>query len=213
MITSYMTGLPFGLMRLLAGFQCDPSTYFLRRDSYEPPALLLQQIWPWIEAWDAHFHTRHSAEKVTWEQGRLDDDDFGGKSFLRLLKHLRRVLLQDLAILQPKFLKMRLFSHRLFETPEWAEFVATIQAAEAAHIEEPWSVLLSHALPEISNSLHRTRDAVLLSLSMHQAFMKHKLAAVKASMQHLHDNMSRQAFTMVSTIRSSIQVSPLTLSH
>jgi len=39
-----MTGLPFKLMRLLAGFQRDPGTYFLCRDSYKPPALLLQQI-------------------------------------------------------------------------------------------------------------------------------------------------------------------------
>ena len=123
------------------------------------------------------------------------------------------MLLQDLAVLQPKFPKMRLFAHRLFETLEWAEFVAVVQAAEAAHIDEPRSVLLSRALPEISNSLHGTCNAVLLSLSAHQAFVKHELAAVKASMQHLHDNMSRQAFTMVSTIRSSIQVSPLTLFH
>ena len=154
---------------------------------------------------------RHSAEKVTWEQGRLDDDNFAGKSFLRLLK--QRVLLQDLAIPQPKFPKMRLFSHRLIETPEWAEFAAIIKAAEAAHVEEPQSILLGCALPEINNSLHGTCDAMLLSLSMHQAFMKHELAAVRASMQHLQDNMSHQAFTMVSTIRSSIQVSPLTLSH
>jgi hypothetical protein len=213
MITSYMTGLPFGLMRLLAGFQRDPSTYFLRRDGYEPPALLLLQIWPWVEAWEARFNARHSAKKATWEQGGLGDDDFGGKSFLRLLKHLRRVLLQDLAVLQPKFPKMRLFGHRLFEMPEWAEFVAIVQAAEAAHAEEPQSVLLSRALPEISNSLHRTRDAVLLSLSTHQAFVKHELATVRANMRHLHNNMSRQAFTMVSTIRSSIQVSPLTIFH
>src|SRR5438045_5987243 len=183
MITLYMTSLPFGLMRLLAGFQRDPSTYFLCCNSYELPALLLQQIWLWIEAWEARFRVRHSAKKVMWEQGGLDDDNFGGKSFLRLLKHLRRVLLQDLAILQPKFPKTRLFGHRLFEMPEWAEFVATIQAAEAAHVEEPQSVLLSRALPEISNALHGTCNAVLLNLSMHQAFMKHELAAVKASMQ------------------------------
>src|SRR5438045_246448 len=99
MIMSYMTSLPFGLMRLLAGFQHDPSTYFLCCNSYEPPALLLQQIWPWIEAWEARFCVRHSAEKAMWEQDRLDDNNFGGKSFLRLLKHLQRVLLQDLAIL------------------------------------------------------------------------------------------------------------------
>jgi hypothetical protein len=28
-----------------------------------------------------------------WEQGGLDDDNFRGKSFLKLLKYLRRVLL------------------------------------------------------------------------------------------------------------------------
>ena len=123
----------------------------------------------------------------------------------------RRVLLQDLAVLQPKFPKMRLFGHRLFETPEWAEFAATVQAAEAAHVEEPQSVLLSRALPEISNVLHGSRNAVLSSLSAHQAFVKHELAAVRASIQHLHNNISRQAFTMVSTIRSSIQVSLVTL--
>ena len=213
MITSYMTGLPFGLMRLLASFQHDPGTYFLCCDGYKPPALLLLQIWPWVEGWEACFNARHSAKKATWEQGRLDDNDFGGKGFLRLLKHLWRVLLQDLAVLQPKFLKMRLFNHRLFKMPEWAEFMAIVQAVEAAHIEEPQSILLGCALPEINNSLHGTCDAVLLSLSTHQAFVKHKLAAVRASMQHLQDNMSCQVFTMVSTIRSSIQVSPLTLSH
>ena len=99
MIMSYIMGLPFGLMRLLASFQHDPSTYFLCRDSYEPPALLLLQIWLWVEGWEARFNARHLAKKAMWEQGRLDDDDFGGKGFLRLLKHLRRVLLQDLAAL------------------------------------------------------------------------------------------------------------------
>ena len=75
------------------------------------------------------------------------------------------MLLQDLAVLQPKFPKMRLFGHRLFETPKWVEFVAVVQAAEAAHIKELQSVLLDRALPEISNSLHGTCNIVLLSLS------------------------------------------------
>lgn len=205
MITSYMTGLPFGLMRLLAGFQRDPGTYFLWRDACEPPALLLRQIWPWVEAWEDRFNKRHSAEKATWEQGGLDGDDFAGKSFLRLLKHLRRVLLQELAVLQPKFPKMRLFGHKLFETPEWIEFVAVVQVAGAAHAVEPQSVLLSRALPEVSNVLYGTRDAMLSSFSTHQASLKHELAAVRADVRHLHDRMSRQTFTV--TTKSSIQVS------
>ena len=207
MITSYMTGLPFGLMRLLAGFQRDPGTYFILRDGCEPPAILLRQIWPWLEVWEDRFNKRHSAEKATWEQGGLDNDDFAGKGFLRLLKYLRRVLLQDLAVLQPKFPKSRLFSHKLFETPEWKEFMAVVQAAGAAYAVEPQSVLLSRALPEVSNALYGTRDAMLSSFSTHQASVKHELAAVRADVRHLHDRMSRQTFTVVSTTRSSIQVS------
>ena len=65
MTTSYITSLPFGLIRLLASFQRDPSTYFLHRDSYEPPALLLRQTWPWIEAWEARFNARHLAKRAT----------------------------------------------------------------------------------------------------------------------------------------------------
>ena len=207
MITSYMTGLPFGLMRLLAGFQRDPGTYFLWRDGCEPPAILLQQIWPWVEACEDRFRKRHSAQKATWEQGGLDQDDFAGKSVLRLFKHLRRVLLQDLAVLQPEFPKIRLFGHKLFETPEWIDFVALVQAEGAAQSVEPQSVLLSRALPVVSDALYGTRDAMLSTFRTHEAYVKHELAAARADIRHLHDSISRQRFTVVSTTRSSIQVS------
>ena len=48
---------------------------------------------------------------------------------------------------------MRLFGHKFFETPEWIEFMAVVQAAGAAHAVEPKSVLLSRASPEVSKVL------------------------------------------------------------
>ena len=65
----------------------------------EPPELLLKQLWPWIEYWEERF-LRH-AEGKHWAKGGLDADDMAGQAFLHLLKHLRMVLLQDIAVLQP----------------------------------------------------------------------------------------------------------------
>jgi hypothetical protein len=73
--------------------------YFLGRAQLNPPKSLLVQVWPWIEGWRERLNAR--AQRKTWAEGGLDDDDTAAEGFLSLLAHLRVVLLQDLAILQP----------------------------------------------------------------------------------------------------------------
>ena len=94
-----MTGLPVKFLRTVAGFPSTGGGYYLTRAEIEPPELLLKQLWPWIEYWEERF-LRH-AEGKRWAKGGLDADDMAGQAFLRLLKHLRMVLLQDIAVLQP----------------------------------------------------------------------------------------------------------------
>jgi hypothetical protein len=83
----------------VAGFHASHGDYFLGRAQLSPPKSLLLQIWPWIEGWQGRFRAR--AQKKSWAEGGLDDDDMAAEGFLSLLAHLRVVLLQDLAILQP----------------------------------------------------------------------------------------------------------------
>ena len=94
---AYLSHLPKKFLWQVAGFTTDKGSYFLPQAQPVPLAELLEKIWPWVEEWEEHF-CKHSVWK-TWEQGGLDEDDVMGQGFLAVLRHLRVVLLQDLAVL------------------------------------------------------------------------------------------------------------------
>jgi hypothetical protein len=96
---AYLTHLPVKFLRTVAGFSGAGGGYYLARAEIEPPESLSKQLWPWIEYWEERFLRR--AEGKRWAKGGLDANDMAGQAFLRLLKHLRTVLLQDVAVLQP----------------------------------------------------------------------------------------------------------------
>jgi Centromere DNA-binding protein complex CBF3 subunit, domain 2 len=95
----YLSRLSLSFMRRTAGFQHAPGGYFLPRAGVEPPQSLKRLIFPWLEDWEVRFKNRAAGKR--WKDGGLDEDDIAGQQFLKLLKQLRIVLLQDLAVLQP----------------------------------------------------------------------------------------------------------------
>jgi centromere DNA-binding complex CBF3 subunit-like protein len=70
----------------VAGFHASHGDYFLGRAQLSPPKSLLLQIWPWIEGWQGRFKAR--AQKKSWAEGGLDNDDMAAEGFLSLLAHL-----------------------------------------------------------------------------------------------------------------------------
>ena len=84
-------------MRIVAGFSASPGDYFLARAAHEPSQALQKRLWPWIEEWEPRFEAR--ARRQRWAEGGLDDDDLAADGFLKLMRRLRIVLLQDLAVL------------------------------------------------------------------------------------------------------------------
>ncbi|KAM7186580.1 Transcriptional activator of glycolytic enzymes domain containing protein [Rhypophila sp. PSN 637] len=143
---AYLTHLPRQFMRIVAGFSGTAGDYFLTRAVHEPPAALQRQLWPWIEAWEQRFEAR--ARRKRWSEGGLDDDDLAGDGFLKLLRRLRVVLLQDLAALQPQFPTLPFFSYAPFRGPDWAAFAKSVQAS-VDDAEEPASLLVKRVLPEL----------------------------------------------------------------
>ena len=128
-------------------------------------------------------------------------------AFLKLLKRLRIVLLQDAAILQRKFPQMAILAHRVFATPEWVDFSGAVCAAEDL-LDEPQALLLERVIPEIAKEVSLSRDAVISTVQTGLGFIKHKLATIKAEIKVLGINQARQTFKVVSTIQSRFQVSP-----
>jgi hypothetical protein len=158
LVKAYLTHLPRQFMRVVAGFSSfSGGDYFLARAAYEPPFMLQKQLWPWIEEWEARFEAR--ARRQCWAEGGLDNDDLAADGFIKLLRRLRTVLLQDLAVLQPRYPSLPFFAHRPFYGPDWDEYALTVRSSIATG--EPPSLLLQRALPEISTALESSRDAIL----------------------------------------------------
>jgi hypothetical protein len=138
LVKAYLTHLPRQFMRVVAGFSGSSGDYFLARATHEPPFVLQKQLWPWIEEWEARFEAR--ARRQRRAQGGLDDDDLAGDGFLKLLRRLRTVLLQDLAVLQPRYPSLPFFQHMPFYGPDWDEFALRVRSTLA--IGEPPSLVL-----------------------------------------------------------------------
>lgn len=157
---AYLTHLPRQFMRIVAGFSGTSGDYFLTRAAYEPPDALQRQLWPWIEEWEPRFEAR--ARRCRWARGGLDEDDLAGDGFLKLMRRLRIVLLQDLAVLQPRFPSLPFFDHTPFCGPQWDEFAHTVQAGVGEAVV-PQSLLVQRALPELYGLLESTGKAILHS--------------------------------------------------
>jgi hypothetical protein len=180
MANAYLTGLPLKFLRKAAGFSLAEGSYHLPRAAYLPPIPLQRQVWPWLEHWEARFQKR--AQRKRWREGGLDADDVAGDGFIQLLKHLRVVLLQDLAMLQPELPGLPHFSQPLFAHTDWAAFALHMQHSVAAReVEGARSQLLQQAVPELSNALYTSREAIL----QHQLKLHGQLQVQLAQLDHI----------------------------
>ena len=157
MVDAYLSHLPKKFMRRVAGFTSEEGGYFIPRAQVVPPPELLQKIWPWVEEWEERFRKR--SLRKTWEEGGLDEDDVAGQGFLALLCHLRVVLLQDLAVLQPDYPDLPFFQHEVFSMPSWIPYSEVVRAA-VLDPECSRSLLLEQVLPEVSHAVYNTRDSL-----------------------------------------------------
>jgi hypothetical protein len=160
MSVAYLTGLPIKFLRTMAGFEARPGSFYLARATHQPPDALLREVWPWVEEWEERVRLR--GEGRNWENGGLDQDDVAAKKFLQLLRYLRVVLLQDLAVLQPRFPGLPHFGSPLFSRPEWREFAAVVQATNGDE-NLPRNVLLERSVPEVVREIATSRDLLYQS--------------------------------------------------
>lgn len=202
MVDAYLSHLPKKFMRRVAGFTSEEGGYFLPRAQVVPPPELLQKIWPWVEEWEERFRKR--SLRKTWEEGGLDEDDVAGQGFLALLCHLRVVLLQDLAVLQPDYPDLPFFQHEVFSMPSWIPYSEVVRAA-VLDPEYSRSLLLEQVLPEVSHAVYNTRDSL-----HHQA--QHLHAALNVQLSALIQQMNNVAAiaTSFSNLTSGGQL-PLTI--
>ncbi|ETP24601.1 hypothetical protein F441_02435, partial [Phytophthora nicotianae CJ01A1] len=108
----YLASLPMKVMRALAGFPTKGGGYWLPRGPVRPSQNLQQMVYPEVETSVAK---RANSQNREFRGG-------GGGAFLKMLKTMRVIFLQDSDILRRKYPNHRLWSHKLFQTPELTEF-------------------------------------------------------------------------------------------
>ncbi|CAD6896671.1 unnamed protein product [Tilletia laevis] len=137
---SYLTHLPVRALRALAGFSPDGGTYFLRRDGPDPSEDLLKMIFPQVEVW----------------QASLDEDTIsatgGADKFLELVRFLRRVLLQDIFILQDIQPAHPVLRHVIFKSEQFSAWTV-LQRSHLEQVDHPMELALKQVMPQIHEQL------------------------------------------------------------
>ena len=109
MSTTYLTSLPRNFIRTVAGHP-NEGHYFVDRAQIQPPVSLVSQVFPLVEQ----------------DLGRYNDGSYesslSGQGFLRLMRYLKTVFLQDSVVLQQLWSQHPNFQAPLFKTAEYRTF-------------------------------------------------------------------------------------------
>lgn len=137
----YSAKLPMKIMRVMAGHSDLKNTFYLPRADVKPSALLQSQIFPFIEM----------------EQRKIASSKLlhpTASAFLLLLKRLRSIILQDVALLLQQGRKHSLFHLPVFATPEFLEFQKQIAVSILdSAINDPATASVRTVLPGICERL------------------------------------------------------------
>ncbi|KAE8221714.1 hypothetical protein CF326_g8510, partial [Tilletia indica] len=154
----YLTSVAITPVRALGGFSIQGGDHWLARSLREPSSDLSGAIFPWVEEAEA-----------TLENKSGSDRDEAGIEFLKLLKILRRVLLQDAVSLKALFPTLPLWQHKPFNTTTFAEFASELQNAINT-TPCPLDAQLSSIVPTISHALGDVRGQVYSLKNNHDDF-------------------------------------------
>ena len=119
MAKCYLSQLPRESMRVLAGFPADIGSFWISRD-IEVPEVLLDMVFPETKEW----YTRYTRSEA------IQTICLGG--FLRLLLHLRSVVIQDSILLRKEHPEHYLFQDKIFSTQAYHNYEVVFSAALVA---------------------------------------------------------------------------------
>ena len=142
MTGAYLSYLPRAFMRSIAGFPKEGKGYFLPRAREVPEEALYSKIWPEADVWLKRMETYH-LDRADNEVVRLD---LAGSGFLRLLRALRVILLQDSVILRKQFPLHPLWKDSLFGCEEYQRFTARVESS-LANVVMPGELIMQKYWP------------------------------------------------------------------
>lgn len=218
MTNCYQSELPREFIRGLAGFPHEAlGNFHLPRAKVLPPDSLRRALWPWIDHWVSWFQSNDSADLTSSlppvsslqdaYEGPPDHNDIAAQGFLRMLDHLRTVLLQDSVVYQREFPDHPMWEDPIFERDDYKQFARlvfqSLQTSEAAE-----DVRLRQELPDIiANNLIVTRNFLCQQTKESQAVIERSLGAISGQVDNVR-NFCISAFHAVGTALVSVAPAP-----
>lgn len=184
----YLSRIPYAGVRILAGFPAQRGLYYLPRADIDPPTEIVEKIFP---------------QAVEWEK-RLEDaldceEDLAGQGFCKLLLLLRKVLVQDMACLQPMYPNLPLFQHPIFNNQLFLDYSQQV----INHIktaEDPMEVRIASVLPELSSVLEGLKQS-------HNS----TATSLQTSLQNLNQDVNKRLDLITSHLNSKNQETTMTI--
>ena len=152
----YSSKMPLRAMRGAAGYSASQGSHWSARQSFPTPEGLERQIFPQIEASLAKIDAASAADGNQRPTARF---------FLRYLKNLRKVILQDAAVLINKERRHPLFQMAVFQCPEFKAFQGAL-VSHLENVENPNHASIEMVLPGVKEWMCSINGGIL---SMHGA--------------------------------------------
>lgn len=144
----------------------------------EPPAELASSIFPWVESEKAALDDRHA------RQGKPAQDEALSK-FLSLLQFLRRVLLQDAAVLSFKYPGLPIFDSHPFNTDCFRRFALSSSAA-IQRAEEDARLKLERLPETIAVSMRGALQTATLQQEQQNSHLQSEIKKFYAHFDRMH---------------------------
>ncbi|KAF7369757.1 hypothetical protein MVEN_00307500 [Mycena venus] len=152
----YDRALPVRGLLAAAMFDSEnPGAHFLARDSLEPPAEIIAQIFPWVEEELSALTTRESENRQA--------HDIALRHFLELLLWLRMVIVQDGAVLYTQNPDASIFKFPPFNSTVFRQFASNSTAVIAKAEKD-----VALALEKLPQNIVHTFNAAMIRLSIDQ---------------------------------------------
>lgn len=186
----YLSNIPFDFVRSMAGFNpTQLGQYHLPRTKVTPPDHLLHAVWPWVDQWDLWIREQHGKvppqPACAYDEIALDPavterfDDQAAEGFVRLLKELRIILLQDSVLFMREYPHHPLWLQPVFVRDDYRAFAQELlQALET--VEEPGEVRLRTLAPEIARQINLSRADVVQTLELQGVRTQSEIQALRA---------------------------------
>ncbi len=186
----YSCKLPIKAMRVSNGHAEEKGCHFNPRTAVEPPQALCQLIFPFIETSEAQLDSITDSEQrgTAW-------------TFLHMMKSLRKVVLQDSAVMMIAGRTHAIFNHHpVFHHPSFATFKNEMAAAlNAAPAEDPLNVTLERMMPAVLHhfgNLASARNQDRAFANEQFGFVHQKLEMMDQRLGHCNQQM-RQGFSNI----------------